>query len=1144
MTSEMPLSKDGCLIDEDLYLYISGQGSSEALNRMESHLTECVSCRRQLAETLEILHPKDENTREEIPPPSGEELDRTVALIREVARKERAAIPRPFHLFHWPLVAAASIAIIALTFWSLKYFYEIRNSAAFYSQAEAIMNQNYVDASPNNLRLDLPFHSSATNRSAANPESLRQAEFLFAQALAYRETMANAHLGLGAIYLRESKLDSARKQFQSVLDASKGNVQALVGRGVTQYEQAIQDADPLKRRPLLEGALRDFDEALKILPHSTEALYNKIWTLYESGLHKEALREIERYLSRDSTSMGAEELKALRVKMKATQSSAVYEDVRRFARERNKDAIMELARLAPYQMPAAIMDAMRQSFRYEQTPAAPGDPDSEDLLWAVDVMETAYRATTGDVGFKGLLAFHAGLSPPQRKLKRDLDEKVKNIDVLSRKGQFGDALKDSFPLISQYAKLQDFWQVADVHQIRGYSYYLGQADFNAAEAEARKMMAAADRLNSAALKAKALGLAAVSCSEQRKFDDALNYANQSKSLAQSHSLKSAELYACMLLGSQFRHLGQFERSFREYAAVLKAAYRLMDNRTIVDAFEDLGMVADRLGRIQDARDFYHEAVQQQDDFLKNGVVLPTPELSLRRCNLLFDQGELSLQCGDLASAELFFKKSLSSTPPGMDELEARNRLGLAEVYFRANRSPEAETMVASVNRLNASGRYSEIDWQTRSLEGRLQEREGHHERALILLGQATDMLETMRRSIHSKESGHSFFEDRFDPFKMMVSILSKSADNKKKTLEFADRAKSIALKESLILPNSVSRFQKDAIGIGHGISPYPTVEYFFTFDELLIFLTGKDQIEIFSQNIPKKEMILQVREYLESIQQKDQKNFHRMARRLYDELIAPLEGKVFENSPEILMILPDGPLHLLPFAGLQDRQSLFLIEKTPLAYAPSRSVLQSCMLSGQKKFREDFRTMLINGSAGLSSAQKELSRISEFFGGNATILASKDLSIFKKTASASAIVHFSGHAMDKQGQPVLLLRASPNEIYLDSQAIAAWNMPQAYLVNLAGCNTGTGPLSEGASPWGLIPSFLNAGAPAIIASLTAVDDGSTERLNCRFYELLRKGVGKAKALQKAQIELLHPAHSNPDIQPQSWVPYILIGNPQ
>jgi tetratricopeptide (TPR) repeat protein len=242
-----------------------------------------------------------------------------------------------------------------LLFWGLKSLYEVKMSATYFSQATAILNQNYAGTSPSNLRLDLPFHSVATQRGKANPESFRQAENLFFQALAFRENMIDAHLGLACIYLRESAVERARDEFQKVLNIKKENIQALIGRGITQYEEAIQGADPLNRRTLLEGALGDFNTALKLVPNSAEARYDKIWVLYESGL-----------------------LKDLKVKMRATQISAVEEDVRIFARDRNQAALLKLARLAPYQMPAAIMSAMKQSLELEQNPALPGNPNSED----------------------------------------------------------------------------------------------------------------------------------------------------------------------------------------------------------------------------------------------------------------------------------------------------------------------------------------------------------------------------------------------------------------------------------------------------------------------------------------------------------------------------------------------------------------------------------------------------------------------------------------------------------------------------------------------------------------------------------------------------------------------------------------------
>ena len=127
---------------------------------------------------------------------------------------------------------------------------------------------------------------------------------------------------------------------------------------------------------------------------------------------------------------------------------------------------------------------------------------------------------------------------------------------------------------------------------------------------------------------------------------------------------------------------------------------------------------------------------------------------------------------------------------------------------------------------------------------------------------------------------------------------------------------------------------------------------------------------------------------------------------------------------------------------------------------------------------------------------------------------------------------------------MLLLQTFPDEVYLDSRAIGALKLRQAQLVNLAGCSSGIGPIGEGEAPWGLIPAFLNAGAPSILACYTPVDDAMTEELNRNFYDQLQQRTGKAKALRNAQIALLDAARSNREINPQSWVPYFLVGNPQ
>jgi CHAT domain-containing protein len=125
------------------------------------------------------------------------------------------------------------------------------------------------------------------------------------------------------------------------------------------------------------------------------------------------------------------------------------------------------------------------------------------------------------------------------------------------------------------------------------------------------------------------------------------------------------------------------------------------------------------------------------------------------------------------------------------------------------------------------------------------------------------------------------------------------------------------------------------------------------------------------------------------------------------------------------------------------------------------------------------------------------------------------------SASDAEIIHFAGHANLVDGVPALLFESGSRTDALDAKKIESWRLRNNRLVMLAACNTGIGPGSEGDLPWGLVPAFLNAGAPALIVSLMKVDDDATARLSSGFYELLARGSSsKATALQKVQLRLL------------------------
>ncbi|MBN2321447.1 MAG: CHAT domain-containing protein [Acidobacteria bacterium] len=1145
MTANNSFSQDrkkNCLSDEDLFLYITRKGDPETLAGIEAHCADCPDCRRALAEVLGLLQTDPSRPAGEIQEPDSNEMQKTLDLIHDVAGKERSRFKFVNSRAWWPVAAALILGVASLAFWGLKDLYERNKSEDFYLQAKSLLEQQYSGTSPSNLRLDMPFNPAPMVRSTDGINSRHRAETYFYQALAVRENMGEARLGLGCIFLNESKFKDAEEAFQEVLDYRKGDVRALIGRGVARYEEALQGDDPVRYLSLLEGALEDFNEALKNDPDSLEALYNRIQVLFESGLHTEALQEIERYLSRDEESVWAEELKALRIRIKANSSNFVEEEVHRAAVARDPSRLEEIARHVPHQMPAAIWAAMRNSLAFEDAEEVPDRPNAEDLKWAAGIMESAYSRITGDHSYGKMLEYYRGLSSPRRLQKKTSDALFQSLVKLQERSDYETILRRSGPLEQEYMDLQDSWQLYNLHHLRGNCFYI-RADFNSAGEEAQEMLRIARDLDSPELIARSLAAFTPVTNEQRKFTDTIRLAGELREITEAHGLDSWRSYIGSAFGYHYLKLGQYERSLREYTAALKWSCRFSDVSGITDALENTGTVMECLGRLREAKSLYDSALQKLEKRFSEKPERGNTGLNLRYSNLIYRQGELSLRSGNPDEAISFFQNCLESVGADMNELQARSRAGLVEAFLKKERNEEAAAMLDKVMDADLK-QYPDTEWKTWLFRGRLLEESEDYSGALVSYEKAIGAVEGIRMDIDSANLRRSFFSERFDPYKEIIDLLYRRDGSRQMSLEYVDRAKSMTLKEYLSLPDPVYGTGANSNKIEGREDPFRIIEYFFSQDRLLVFVTGLEDriIDTVSLELSRETIDGHVRAFIESVRENDTDDFIRFSNLLYSELVAPIERSALSGYEGPVIVLPDGPLHLLPFAGLRDSRGRYLIEKKPVVYAPSRSVLSHCLVLSRSKPAEGGRNLvLIDGTTNLPNAREEVLHLSGLYGNNARVLGVEDFAEFGKAVSRSEILHFSGHAISKQGEPVLMLQQFPRETYLDSNEISLWKLPQCSLVNLAGCSTGIGPISEGESPWGLVPAFLNAGTPAIVASLMQVDDASTKLLTRRFYELLREGTDKATALQKAQTTLLH--QSSKEMKPLSWIPYILIGNP-
>jgi CHAT domain-containing protein/Tfp pilus assembly protein PilF len=300
-------------------------------------------------------------------------------------------------------------------------------------------------------------------------------------------------------------------------------------------------------------------------------------------------------------------------------------------------------------------------------------------------------------------------------------------------------------------------------------------------------------------------------------------------------------------------------------------------------------------------------------------------------------------------------------------------------------------------------------------------------------------------------------------------------------------------------------------------------------------------------------------------------------RQLYDLLIQPAADTI-ANAHRVL-IAPDGPLHVLPFAALvrgvevkaghAERDWQYLVEWKPLHVVVSATVYAELRKAHPSRGEPErgrtliafgnptypattenaetaattqdavVRAMLTRGFrlTPLPATTTEVKAIAGHYRGTAdTYLgdaATEERA--KDVAKNATYLHFASHGLLDERFPLnsgLALTIPPVvKEGQDNGILQAWEVFErmridADLVVLSACDTGLGKEMGGEGLVGLTRAFQYAGARSVLASLWSVADETTAVLMERFYGYLKAGKSKDAALREAQLDLIRGSHPN------------------
>ena len=276
---------------------------------------------------------------------------------------------------------------------------------------------------------------------------------------------------------------------------------------------------------------------------------------------------------------------------------------------------------------------------------------------------------------------------------------------------------------------------------------------------------------------------------------------------------------------------------------------------------------------------------------------------------------------------------------------------------------------------------------------------------------------------------------------------------------------------------------------------------------------------------------------------------------LYKLLLYPVRQHIAGSQ---VVIVPDGPIALVPFAALVDDDGRYVAESgARIRLVPSlaaadviskrpRNPIRESLIIGDPHVGKVFKDGKIIPVPRIPSAVKEAKLIGRVLHCKPLTGRKATKEEFLRNVESADLIHIAAHGDAERGEILLAAPSGSGEdqaVPVDEVMLKMSDLEtkriQAQLVVLSSCYSARGKV-QGEGVVGMARAFLGAGARAVLVALWAVDDSVTYPMMGIFYGGLLDGKSASEALSDAMKVVRESQEAFR--HPRFWAPFILLGD--